>query len=101
MKRNTPIKRYTPIARSRTPIRRVSSKRSKQLREYTKRRAIFLAANPLCAVYKDLRSAEVHHVAGRIGEKLNDEKDWLAVSRAGHVWIHNNPRQARELGLLK
>jgi len=56
MKRNAPLLRRTPLRRSnkpiaRSPIRRVSKKRSGQLREYSKRRAIFLALHPVCEVW--------------------------------------------------
>lgn len=101
MKRNSPIKRYTPLARNRSPIRRVSSKRAKQLREYSKRRKAFLEANPWCAVKAETAATEIHHVAGRIGEQLLDERDWLPVSRDGHNWIHAHPKEAREAGFLK
>lgn len=43
----------TPIIR-RTPLKRVSAKRAKQLREYSKRRKAFLAANPTCGVFSSL-----------------------------------------------
>lgn len=46
-------------------------------------------------------STEIHHRLRRSGERLLDEKEWLAVSREGHRWIHQHPSEARKLGLLK
>ena len=43
---------------------------------------------------------EVHHVRGRLGALLLDDRHWMAVSRQGHQWIHDHPARARELGWL-
>ncbi len=45
-------------------------------------------------------STDVHHVKGR-GKFYLDESTWMAVSRESHRWIHNHPKEARELGLLQ
>lgn len=50
------LKRNKPLARSikplrRTPIRRVSKKRGKQLRDYSKARKVFLLEHPICEVW--------------------------------------------------
>lgn len=104
------------------PIRRVSTKRAKELREYAKLRKQFLIVHPYCEWYimeNNLtekmgpvyineariivpvpRSIEVHHKNGRYGSRLNDTNDWLAVSREGHNWIHSHPKEARAKGYL-
>ncbi len=126
------MKRTSPLRR--TPIRRVSKKRAKQLREYSAARKVFLAAHPICEVWcannnwewiapsqysrkgwsgiERIESGaellaggapaaeEVHHTNRRNGDRLNDEKHWLAVSREWHFWIHANPSAAREKGWL-
>lgn len=79
-------------------LKPVSSKRAKENREYSKRRRIFLAKHPRCAVFPKIPSTDVHHSAGREGALLLDESKWLAVSRQGHTFIHENPNTARELG---
>jgi hypothetical protein len=47
---------------------------------------------------------EIHHMRGRgyggRGPLLRDQRFWLAVSRAGHNWIHQNQNKAREYGWL-
>jgi hypothetical protein len=44
-------------------------------------------------------TTEVHHMAGRIGNKLLDQKMWLAVCRPCHVFIEQHPAAAKQLGL--
>lgn len=119
IQRRTSLRRGTSQLK-RTPIRRVSKKRAKQLREYTKLRNEFLALHPICQVWLKengieettenvfllmLRNApastEIHHMNRRNGARLNDESEWLAVCRGCHQWIHNNPRAARAAGWLK
>jgi hypothetical protein len=43
---------------------------------------------------------EVHHVRGRLGPLLTDRRWWMAVSKAGHRWLHQNPAEARKRGWL-
>ena len=43
---------------------------------------------------------EVHHLFGRLGDLLRWQPGWIALSKAGHRWVHNNPAKARELGFL-
>lgn len=88
----------------RTPIRRVSPKQSKLLRQYAKQRKAFLEAHPWCEVCTEpgdrrARATDIHHKKGR-GKYLLDESTWLAVSREGHRWIHDHPKQAAELGYI-
>lgn len=40
-------------------------------------------------------SEEVHHRKGR-GKYYLDTSTWMAVSSAGHRWIHDNPKLAYE-----
>jgi hypothetical protein len=105
----------------RCAIKRVSSKRSKQLREYARLRKIHLEQHPFCEATIKLKgldeaeviandgryfdglvppSTEIHHRARRYGSRLNDTSKWLAVCRGIHVRIETNPSWARENGLL-
>lgn len=45
-------------------------------------------------------ATEVHHVAKRRGEMLNDERNWLAVCRHNHERIEQNKSWARANGYL-
>lgn len=84
----------------RTPLRRVSSKRSKQLKEYLVLRADYLASHRLCEVCKTSKATDIHHRKGRTGTRLNDTQYFIAVCRDCHNQIHDNPKWAYETGLL-
>jgi hypothetical protein len=43
----------------------------------------------------------VHHVSGRTGTKLKDEKDWMASCESCNLWVEVNDGKARELGFKK
>ena len=110
-----------------THLRRVSLKRQREGREYTKLRAAFLEDHPFCQVTIRLlglceeevkewsgmhrtalgnidvvpQSIDIHHKHGRTGTNYLDTTTWLAVSRFQHERIHNNPSWARSHGFLK
>lgn len=77
-----------------------SDKRKQQEKEYSKLRLAYLTLNKQCAVYPHLAATEVHHIKGRNRFYL-DVSTWLAVSREGHEFIHNNVAIAREKGWLE
>lgn len=81
------------------PIKKVSEKTKKLNATYNKLRKEFIKGKT-CPVTNE-KATEIHHMKGREYERLNDVKEWLAVSRKGHKWIHENPKQAREKGWLK
>jgi len=82
-------------------IRSVSVRRAAQLREYAKLKAKWIKDNPTCMCYGCTAPTEdVHHMRGRIGGLLNDQRWWLPVCRAHHEWIHRHPDTARKLGYL-
>ncbi len=79
----------------------VSEKRLAELAEYRKLKKEFMSKpeNKICPV-TGLPTTEIHHMNGRENERLNDTRFWVAVSRAGHTYIHANPLEAREKGWL-
>ena len=87
-------------------IPQVSSKRKKKDAEYLKLRERYLSDNPLCMVKVNgcsHNATDVHHT--RSGSDRDTyylvQSTWLAVCRACHSWIHENPEKARILGYLK
>lgn len=56
----------------------------------------------ICPITKK-RATEVHHTySGKDRDTyFLAVETWLAVSRKGHDWIHDNPKEARRLGYLK
>ncbi len=91
----------------RKPIRRQSKKRAAESRIYRVQRLRFLDANPWCAwglkqsPPRHIPSTDIHHVRGRAGALFLNELFWLAVSREGHQWIGDNPKEAEALGLVQ
>ena len=88
-----------------TPIRRVSLKRAKQNREYTKLRREYLAEQPACRIHMAddrgfVRATEIHHRAGRIGKLLTDRSNFMPLCSECHRWIHDHPSEARAKGYL-
>ena len=87
-----------------TPVRRVSKKRQRELREYAKLRKNYLEENPQCAVCGERKAQDIHHmgVAGGVkrGSNLNNMDTWLGVCRPCHNHIEMNKTWAREEGYL-
>lgn len=86
------------------------AKRSDKLTElfkgYIKLVKIFLARpeNVVCAIGMEgctKLATCVHHVSGRTGTKLKDEKDWMASCESCNLWVEVNDGEARKRGFKK
>lgn len=107
------------VAKLRKLIRPVSKRKQSVMKEYREAARAFVAAAvargetcPVVAKIEDLRESiryghpccnrlnEVHHTRGRAGSLLLDQRFWLALSKQGHRWVHENPELAREYGWL-
>ena len=89
-----------PTARQK-PISRVSARRAKEEKIYSKQRLSFLKLYPVCQANLNgctTKSTDVHHKSGRTGYLYLDESKWLAVCRACHMWIETHPKEARQIG---
>jgi hypothetical protein len=90
--------------KSPTPIKKVSDKRKIQDLQYKVLRIEFLGKpeNKICPITK-WPATEIHHTySGKDRAKYYlDTTTWIAVSREGHMWIHEFSKEARELGYLK
>jgi hypothetical protein len=84
----------------RTRLKPIADKKKAIRKEYAAMAASFILKYAKCVVYPNRRATDVHHTRGRLGALLVDKKWWLPVSRAGHNWIHNNPKEATERGFL-
>lgn len=86
------------------PIPKISQKRKIENAKYIVLRIEFLGKkeNQICPITNQ-QAIEVHHTyCGKDRAKYYlDVSTWLAVSRDGHNWIHDNPKKSRELGFLK
>lgn len=92
-----------PVFKPKTPIKKVSDKRKIKDLQYYALRKVFLEKpeNKICPI-TGWPTTEVHHkYSGKDRDKhYLDTETWLAVSRDGHNWIHDNPQEAREKGYL-
>jgi hypothetical protein len=79
-------------------INKVSKNKANELAEYTIKKKKFLEVNSRCAVFPKLMAVDIHHIRGKIGSRFLDERYWLAVSRDGHNWIHENEEEASKKG---
>lgn len=80
-----------------------SKKRIAQDIVYSKLRKVFLnkPENKVCPITGE-PTTEIHHKwSGKDRDKYYLQVDtWLAVSRNGHIWIHQFSKEARLLGFL-
>ena len=100
-------------------IRRCFKKRTKESELYRIEAREFVRAAieaggrcPVVAAVKELRDGrkyghpisdklnEVHHMRGRLGSLLRDQRFWIALSKQGHRWVHEHHAEARRLGFL-
>lgn len=79
------------------PISKASDKQAARLKIYAIDRVKFLEGKR-CAVFPHLKATQVHHMKGRIGELLLDQRYWLPVSDSGHKEIELNPEWAKAEG---
>jgi len=93
------VNKKPPVFKPKTAIKKVSDKRKKQKAEYQLKRILFLREphNQKCPV-TGKPTTDVHHMKGRIGNLLLDERYWIALSREGHKYIEENPEWAKENG---
>jgi len=108
--RRTPLKRKSGFKRKpykwkRTPLKATSEKQQDRLAKYRKARAPYLRSHRWCRVCKEIfgvaiRSTEVHHIRGRNGPLLWDTRFFAATCRSHRMWPHDNPIEARAVGLL-
>lgn len=95
------------------PIKKVAKAQRTRLKQYYAIQREFLARSEnadclICTRRREAgedirinRSTEVHHRNGRSGRKLCDTADFVPSCFPCRLWPHENPRQARELGLLR
>lgn len=103
-------KKSTPSSKAmaRRQLSPLSSRQRERLKRYAiaKRRWWHKVKDTLCPVLLTLYGRRVgvsdkpHHVKGRMGSLLYDDRTFLAVSDEGHTFIHNNIEIARQHGWI-
>ena len=84
------------------PMPAKTEKQAAAERQYSIIAKAYKAANPECQAKLmgcTRWTEDVHHISGRLGSKLTDEKNFLAVCRHCHQTIENNPVFSKALGL--
>jgi|ADGO01.1.fsa_nt_gi hypothetical protein len=84
------------------PIPRISKKRQKEIREYSKERKKFLTEGDKCEAGLPgctITATDVHHMRGRAGGNFLNRETWLKVCRSCHTRIEQSPLMAKKLGL--
>lgn len=94
------MRRRKPLKRSTRPIRSVSKVRRTRLTKYSELRLAFLRERTRCQVC-GATSTQVHHIAGRLGQRLFDFDDCAALCFGCHRFIHDNPAWAKANGYRK
>lgn len=92
-----------PQKKPRLRVRPVSKVRSARLREYSRAVALWKLKpeNKMCRYPGcDRKTTDCHHSRGRVGALLLDERWWVPVCARHHDWIHANPAEARDIGMI-
>lgn len=84
------------------PIAHRSSHRSKEEAQYNKRAKEWKTDHPYCEIpipgICTHKTHDVHHMKGREGELLLNEKYWKAACRPCHEWTTVHTQEAIDLG---
>ena len=86
------------------PIHHRSAKMQKKMKQYNLLRAAYIADHPQCEIAMDActgASTEIHHMAGRRGDRLTDSTLFRATCRSCHRWVTDHSREAIQLGHSK
>lgn len=90
-------------AHGRKPIRAVSKTRGRQWNEYLPKKQAFLQLFPRCWIAGCGQPSELHHVKGRVGKLLLDERHWVPLCHCHHIGalgVHRYHEAAMDKGLL-
>lgn len=104
MIRKTPLKAKKYWNPKRKPMRKVSKKKAKQNREYSKVRKEYLV-DKMCIVCEKVhgitqKADVVQHVRGR-GKHTTDESTFSPLCQNHWRWPEDNPEAAEAMGIKK
>lgn len=97
------VPKKLPKTKPRKHILPVSPKQLERQKEYRRVRDIFMADHPVCQAKQigcTREATDCHHVLGKTSSLLTDARYFKALCRNCHNWTHDNPAEARKLGLL-
>jgi len=84
-------------AKVKKPIKAVADKRAKQLQQYSKLKAQYIAIHQICEnIGCNQQATTIHHMAGRENEMLLDVNYFKALCFDCHRKVEENPHWAKE-----
>jgi hypothetical protein len=81
-------------------IRPVSTRRAATLKLYAAARDQHLKVHPVCQKCGWPAGVCIHHQRGRVGKLLYDGRYFKSLCKLCHLWAHQFPKQAQEMGYL-
>lgn len=86
-------------AKVKKPIKAVADKRAKQLQQYSKLKAQYIAIHQICEVVGcNAQAVDIHHQRSRTNENLLDTNYWMAICRQHHIYYTEHSKEAIEKG---
>ena len=82
-----------------TPLKKVSKKRQREMPNMRKwHDEVVERDGTWCVIFPRRWACVVHHIRGRLvrPDLIFDVKNGLHLSKAGHSWFHDNPKEAKE-----
>lgn len=86
-------------------MRKISATGRRRIAVYMPAQREYLRAHPDCEIclargLQPNPATEVHHTRGRNGRLIADTRFFKASCFSCRMWPHDNPREARRLGVL-
>ncbi len=94
--RRQPAPKKEPVA-----IKKVANSRKEAEKQYRQKAKKFRQEHPLCEIKSSVctrKTQGVHHVKGRLGDLLLDEKYWKGACNACNSYVESHPVWAIENG---
>jgi hypothetical protein len=98
------LSRQPKTKKEQQPIATRGEKLKELFKGYIKQVKAFLLRRPLCEIKAPgckVQATCVHHTAGRTGEQLKNEEDWLPACAFCNLWAEINDAEARQKGFKK
>jgi len=86
-------------------VNQISRRQRKRNEEYLAAARMFKIQHPVCGFHDHVmkcvsKTEDIHHMRGKIGPLLMDQRHWMPVCRHHHNWIANNIEIARQRGFI-
>lgn len=82
----------------RSPLRKVSKKRSSDLVKYNKAKKEYLDSHERCEICECFKARVIHHKKGRLGPLLWDQRYFMALCEPCHDTVETKKEWAMKMG---